>query len=110
MAKTHARLARVGKLLGVALLAFGAPGAAEKPAPKFTSEQLAFYEKQVFPILKENCFKCHTGKKARGKLWLDSRAAILKGGELGPAVTFDKIEESPLLKAIHHKDGLEMPP
>jgi len=115
MAKTHVRLAWIGKLLGIGLLALGAfgrgaPSAAEKPAPKFTSEQLAFYEKQVFPILKENCYKCHTGKKARGKLWLDSRAAILKGGELGPAVKFDKIEESPLLKAIHHKDGLEMPP
>ena len=63
------------QLTVLALLALAAP-------PKFTAEQVAFYEKQVLPILKEHCFKCHTGKKVRGKLWLDTRTAILEGGDL----------------------------
>jgi hypothetical protein len=42
-------------------------------------------------------------------LRLDSRQAILKGGELGPAVTLDHPEESPLLQAIRY-EGPEMPP
>ena len=76
----------------------------------FSPQQVAFFEKQVLPILKENCFKCHTATKPRGGLRLDSRAFLLKGGDLGPAVLFDKIDDSPLLKAIHYRDGLEMPP
>ena len=35
---------------------------------------------------------------------------MLKGGDLGPAVLLDKIEDSPLLKAVHYRDNLEMPP
>ncbi|MFM7149373.1 MAG: c-type cytochrome domain-containing protein, partial [Gemmataceae bacterium] len=76
----------------------------------FTGEQIRFYEKEVVPLLKENCYKCHAGSKIRGGLRLDNRAAILKGGDLGPAVVMDKIESSPFLKAIHHRDNLEMPP
>ena len=49
------------------------------------------------------------GKKVKGGLRLDSRAAILKGGELGPAVIVDRPEESLLLQAIRYEE-LEMPP
>lgn len=94
-------------LLAAALLA--ATVSAE-PKRSFTAEEVGFYEKQVLPILKDQCFKCHSGKKARGGLRLDSRAAILKGGDLGPAVLFDRLDASPLVKAIHFRDNLEMPP
>jgi hypothetical protein len=77
--------------------------------PKFTPEQLAFFEKEVRPLLKQHCFKCH-GEKDRGGLRLNSREAVLKGGDLGPAVDLAKPEASTLLKAVHWKDGLEMPP
>ena len=71
----------LGTLALVAALAGFVRSAPEKQpaAQAFTAEQIAFYEKQVLPILKESCLKCHTGKKPRGKLWLDSRAGILKG-------------------------------
>jgi hypothetical protein len=84
--------------------------AADTPAPKFGEEQLSFYEKEVLPILKDNCLKCHSEKKIRGGLRLDSRSAIFKGGDLGPAVIVGKFNDSPLVKAIHYRDGLEMPP
>ena len=81
-----------------------------QPKPAFTPEALAFYEKEVFPILKANCLKCHGDGKLKGNLSLLTRAAILKGGDLGPAINPKKIEDSILIKAINHRDNLEMPP
>ena len=79
-------------------------------SPPFTAEQVRFYEEKVRPILESRCFKCHgAGEKVKGGLRLDSRAAILKGGELGPAVIVDRPEESLLLQAIRYEE-LEMPP
>jgi hypothetical protein len=79
-------------------------------SPTFPAEQVAFYEKQVLPILKEHCLKCHSEKKARGNLRLDSRSAVLKGGDLGPAVVPGKPDASPLVKAVRYKGELQMPP
>ncbi len=89
--------------------------AAEKPTPRpsekiFSPAQIAFYEKEVLPLLKARCLKCHGEEKTRGGLRLTSREAVLKGGDLGPAVSLDKPESSRLLQAIRYKDGLEMPP
>jgi hypothetical protein len=70
----------------------------------------AFFEKEVLPILKANCFKCHGGPRPRGRLSLASRKGLLTGGDLGPAVSLEKPGDSLLLKAIHYRDGLEMPP
>jgi mono/diheme cytochrome c family protein len=76
----------------------------------FTPEALAFFEKEVQPILKANCYKCHGEEKPKGGFSLLTREAIQKGGDLGPAVVAGKAEEGNLYKAIHWKDGLEMPP
>jgi hypothetical protein len=81
----------------------------KQAVPKFTAAEVQFYQKQVLPILQANCFKCHTGKKVRGGLRLDSRAAIMAGGDSGPAIKMP-LEASPLIKAINFRDGLEMPP
>jgi hypothetical protein len=71
-----------------------------------------FFEKQVRPLLVEQCFQCHSDakKKPKGNLRLDSRAGVLKGGDSGPAAVAGKPDESLLVKAIHYKmDGLKMP-
>ncbi|MFO0881005.1 MAG: DUF1549 domain-containing protein [Gemmataceae bacterium] len=102
----------------VLALGFLLPGAcmllsalrANSAEPKFTAEQVKFYEKEVLPVLKEHCYKCHAAGKARGGLRLDSRTALFKGGDLGSAILPDRFEQSPFLKAIHYRDGLEMPP
>jgi hypothetical protein len=72
----------------------------------------AFYEKQILPLLKAHCLKCHgqNPKKLRGGLDLTSRKAALAGGDTGPAVDLKKPDGSLLLKAVNYKDGLEMPP
>jgi mono/diheme cytochrome c family protein len=78
--------------------------------PVFAREQVNFFQTQVRPILKAHCLKCHgEGPKLRGGFRLDSRAAILNGGDLGPAVSLRNPEESLLLQAIRYEE-LEMPP
>ncbi|MCE9564882.1 MAG: PSD1 and planctomycete cytochrome C domain-containing protein [Planctomycetes bacterium] len=74
---------------------------------------IAFFEKQVRPLLVEHCHSCHSAKakKARGGLELDSREAILKGGDTGPAVEPGKPEKSLLMSAVNAtKTELQMPP
>ena len=65
------------------LLACGISAAAE-PA-----ESAEFFEKRIRPVLSEQCYKCHssTSEKLKGGLMLDSREAVLKGGDTGPAIT-----------------------
>ena len=68
-----------------------------------------FFEQNVRPLLAQNCYSCHSDKKQKGGLRLDSLAAILKGGETGPAVVPGKPDESLLVDAINY-EGPEMPP
>jgi len=69
-----------------------------------------FFEAKIRPVLATHCFECH-GNKEKGGLKLDSREAILKGGDSGPAVVPSKPKESLLLKAVRHEDeDLQMPP
>src|SRR5262249_44227074 len=72
--------------------------------------EVAFFDKQVLPILKANCFRCHGGAKPKGGLTLTSRAGVLQGGDRGPAVSLEKPDQSNLLKAINYQGDLEMPP
>lgn len=94
-------------LPGVLLACLG-QGVLAAPAE---AEKVEFYQSQVLPILQEHCIKCHGGEKTRGGLKLTSREAILKGGDIGPAVSIEKPAESLLIKAINYKDeDLQMPP
>jgi len=65
---------------------------------------------KVQPILASNCYSCHTAKM-KGGLRVDTLAAILKGGEMGPAIVPGSPDESLLVKAVRYKDNdLQMPP
>jgi hypothetical protein len=96
--------------LALGFLMLGAvPVWADKP----DAAAVAFFEKQVRPLLVEQCYNCHSAKanKTRGGLSLDSRSAILEGGDTGPAVVPGKPEQSLLISAVHAtSDELQMPP
>ncbi len=82
-------------------------------AAEFSAEQLDFFEKKVRPLLVENCFECHSAgaKKVKGGLYLDSREAVLRGGEAGAVVVTGSPEKSLLIKAVEYGDPeLQMPP
>ncbi|MBM3968893.1 MAG: DUF1549 domain-containing protein [Planctomycetes bacterium] len=75
-----------------------------------SSEAEKLFESKIRPLLVERCHKCHTGDKPKGGLRLDSREGLLKGGETGLAIVGGKPDESRLMKAVRHQDGLAMPP
>ena len=98
-------------LLALAVLV--AAGMCCAPAAEQDAASVAFFEKQIRPLLIEHCLSCHSqaSKKQRGGLHLDSREAMLKGGETGPAIVPGKPLESLLIQAVHAKKGeLQMPP
>ncbi len=80
------------------------------PAAEPSPEAVAFFEKDVRPLLVEKCQKCHGIKKQEAGLRLDSRAALVKGGDSGPAVVPGKPKEGTLLAAVNHVGDLKMPP
>ena len=101
------------RLLPVVVLLATATASPAADPPAFSAEQVAFYEKQVHPVLKAHCLKCHgeDPKKVRGGLDLTRRAGVLTGGDTGPAVDLKQPDASLLLKAIHYKDeDYRMPP
>ena len=93
------------------MLAFaGMIAAAGETVP--TPKQIAFFEKDVQPLLKSTCFKCHGGEaKVKAGLYLTSRAGMLKGGATGPAIDEKAPEKSLFLEMLSFKDEEHsMPP
>jgi WD40 repeat protein len=68
------------------------------------------FEREILPILKNNCLACHNQTKAKADLILETPQTILKGGESGPAVRPGKSAESLLLKLAAHQEKPAMPP
>ena len=95
-----------------------APAAPSRPAGSLTAEQLAatssqedptqFFTQKIRPVLAQNCYSCHTTEEAGG-LRLDSRAAVLKGGDSGPAMVPGHPESSLLISSISHTGDIKMP-
>ena len=73
---------------------------------------IEFFEKKVRPILVERCYKCHsTTEKVKGGLLLDSKDALLKGGEGGAIIVAGDPDKSRLISAIKYANPeLQMPP
>ncbi len=72
-----------------------------------------FFEAKIRPVLAAKCYACHNSKlkEPKGYLELDSRAGIMKGGTLGPAIVPGKPEVSKLIHALKYSDPhLQMPP
>jgi hypothetical protein len=78
--------------------------------PSFTADQIAFFEKNVRPVLIENCYKCHEGHTAKNGLQLNTRASILRGSDYKKVVTPGDADNSVLIKAIRHAPGVEAMP
>ncbi|TXH00990.1 MAG: DUF1553 domain-containing protein [Candidatus Moraniibacteriota bacterium] len=100
------------------------PAANEVPAENAISErpdsnaeqldpvQVAFFEDNVLPILKERCFSCHShDQEISGNLALDFASGWKVGGDRGPAIVPGKPENSLLLQAVRGEIAdLKMPP
>lgn len=111
------RLARWRTALPLAGVLFGVSLFAQTPrtSPASTTESagqapaLDHFENKVRPLLADNCFACHADSAMAG-LRVDSREALLRGGETGPAIVPGKPEESTLIKVLQHADGFPRMP
>ncbi len=96
--------------VGIAFaLCVGAVGA--RVARGVEPNGVEFFERKIRPVLVDRCYECHSGKSKslKGGLRLDSRDAVLRGGDSGPAIVPGKADDSLLIQALRH-EGLEMPP
>ncbi len=66
--------------------------------------QTVDFQKDVRPILETHCVGCHGPAQAAGGLRLNHRAALLKGGSKGPAITPANPDKSLLYLSV------ELPP
>lgn len=63
-------------------------------------EQVQNLNVEVRTILAHNCYSCHSETKTKGDLRLDSKEAIMKGGEGGPVVVPNHPDKSEIIRRI----------
>lgn len=79
------------------------------PLPAATRD--VTYEKDIRPLFEASCVRCHGAQKPKGDLRLDSREAVLKGGEDGKVVVPGNSKKSVLVAAAARvNDEIAMPP
>ncbi|HTD88017.1 MAG TPA: c-type cytochrome domain-containing protein [Candidatus Binatia bacterium] len=107
--KAFVYFAMVALPIGLALAA-AAPDISKLP-PAAAKKDLT-YAKDIKPMIENSCLKCHSGEKPKSKYRVDTREAMVKGGESGdPAIVPGKSEKS--LVVLYSADlvvDMEMPP
>ncbi len=79
--------------------------------PAVSAEDLsALFTTTIAPVLKRACQGCHGSQQALSKLNLESREAMLRGGQRGAAVAPGNANASLLYQAIAANGALAMPP
>ncbi len=75
------------------------------------SDDVDFFERKIRPVLVERCYGCHSleSGKSKGGLRVDSKEALRRGGESGPAIVEKDPLKSLLMSAIRYESA-EMPP
>ncbi len=81
--------------------------AAHSAAPG--KRELALAQKAL-PVLRDECFACHSPEKKKGGLVLTSREAVLKGGSEGVVAVAGKPVASKLLTSLAKDADPHMPP
>src|SRR5262245_19578811 len=89
-------------LLAVLLLLPALPE--QEPPPKVD------FVRDIAPIFKASCVKCHGAEKPKGQFRVDSRAHALKGGIAGKAIEPGKGADSLLVKLLLSTDPDERMP
>src|SRR5207302_9704208 len=88
------------------------PDAQRKPIAiaKIDRKTPVDFEKEILPILKNNCLACHNKTTTKAELILETPPDILKGGESGKVVVPKRSGDSLLLKIASHQVKPMMPP
>jgi cytochrome c553 len=93
-----------GRFVATAMLAVATLIAGTLVADEPTAEQIEFFEKRIRPVLVDKCIKCHGPEKQWGKLRVDSREALITGGDRGASIVPGNPDESLLIRAVRRID------
>lgn len=75
------------------------------------TDEPAFFESRIRPLLIEQCYDCHGPDEASGGLRLDLKSGWERGGDGGPAVVPGDPLASLLIRAVSYENSdLQMPP
>ena len=74
-----------------------------------TSRAAVDFVKDIQPIFKEHCYKCHGPERQEEGLRLDHKASAMKGSDNGPAIRPGDGNGSVLVFAIRQTSKLKMP-
>ncbi len=105
----------VAAMLTIAVCWLGATAvttAADAPA---NPEGLKLFEAKIRPILADNCVGCHGPDKQKGKLRLDTREGLIKGGmdedKVVKVIEPGDPDKSMIIEAVNYKnEDIQMPP
>ena len=105
---------KASSILLAPVLLLGSVAAAEidlSKLPPPSKQKGVTYAKEIQPLLKASCFRCHGEEQAKAALRLDSLEAALRGGKDGKVILVGKSEKSRLVIAVSQLDPeLSMPP
>ncbi len=90
-------------------LAFCSQRSSGEVLPPDAGGAAAAFEKHIRPLLATRCLECHGPQKQEGDLRLDTREAMLRGGDSGPAIVPGNPDQSLVIEAIAY-ESFEMPP
>jgi hypothetical protein len=100
----------LGSWVRVGLLSMVTAGCAVCSSSLSAEERVQLIE-SAKAILESKCYSCHGPEKQEGGLRLDSREAILRGGDRGAAVVAGDASQSLLVRSVRFADpDLQMPP
>jgi len=107
MMRNRPSVRRLTVLLAAALIGaitFAASGEAPvkeaaKPLPPPASRHVDF-AKDIKPLFEASCVQCHAKGKDKGGFSLETKAALLKGGDNGPAAVVGKSGESLIVQMV----------
>jgi mono/diheme cytochrome c family protein len=112
-------------LTAFGLLLAGIPASAQAPhenhwdiskidvtkLPAASDQKDVTFDKDILPLFKASCVRCHGSEKPRGGLRLDDLEAVLKGGKAGKMVVPGDSKNSLLVVAAARiDDSTGMPP
>ena len=81
------------------------------PVAEPDSKTVVSFQKDILPILRNNCLPCHNKTRAKAEIMLETPADIFKGNDDGPLVVPGKPDESYLfLVSAHIEEDSIMPP
>ena len=75
----------------------------------FSAEEIQFFETSIRPVLQTSCSQCHNESLRTSGLSVESREALLQGGNRGEAVSLDRPADSLILSALRQDSELKMP-